>query len=64
MAPPSLLATFGRKDHAYGMDYGPAIWSPIDDQVVIEAALPELGHEIAYDHTLLTATWRKSVSEP
>ncbi|WP_430502574.1 hypothetical protein ACQRWP_13535 [Micromonospora trifolii] len=53
LAPPSLLATFGRKDHAYGMDYEPATWLSLDDQVVIEAALRELGHEIAYDDTLL-----------
>ncbi|MGW5580218.1 hypothetical protein [Micromonospora chokoriensis] len=53
LAPPSLLATFGRDDHAHGMDYEPATWLPLDDQVAIEAALRELGHEIAYDDTLL-----------
>ncbi|MEU1966408.1 hypothetical protein ABZ541_21580 [Micromonospora sediminicola] len=53
LAPASLLAAFGREDRAYGMDYEPATWLPLDDQDAIEAALREMGHEIAYDDTIL-----------
>ncbi|MET7671466.1 hypothetical protein [Micromonospora luteifusca] len=53
LAPPSLLDTFGREDRAYGMDYEPATWLPLDDQDAIEAALRELGYEIVYDDTVL-----------
>ncbi|MEV4273772.1 hypothetical protein [Micromonospora aurantiaca (nom. illeg.)] len=53
LAPAALLAHFGRQDRAFGMDYEPATWLPLDDQDAIEAALREMGHEIVHDATIL-----------
>lgn len=53
LAPPSVLAKFGRPDRGYGMDYEPATWLPLEEQAEIEAALRHLGHEIVYDATIL-----------